>query len=132
MVLSQQTSNRILLPGGELRLPDRDFIGEEAVAFFGRFRAEFAVFGVAGVAEDGGLLDFHPAEVRARLQMQSNAQTSILVLDRSKFGRIAPALGGTIDEPQRVVVDRAPALEFLPMLEPLGDRLICSESASVV
>ena len=129
MALSAEVSNRILLPGGELRLPDRDFIGEEAVDYFSRFRAEFAIYGVAGVAEDGGLLDFHPAEVRARMQMQRNARTSILVLDRSKFGRIAPALGGQIGDSDRVVVDRPPDSRFLPLLDPLGDRLIYSEAA---
>ena len=127
MALSEEVSNRIILPGGELRLPDRDFIGEGSVDFFGRFRTEFAIFGVAGVAEDGGLLDFHPAEVRARQQMQRNAQTSILVLDHSKFGRIAPALGGNLTEPDRVVVDHPPASPFLELLEPLGDRLDYSE-----
>jgi DeoR family glycerol-3-phosphate regulon repressor len=128
MVLSDELSNRILLPGGELRLPDRDIIGEETVDFFSRFRAEFAIYGVAGVAEDGGLMDFHPAEVRARRQMQSHTQTSILVLDQSKFGRIAPALGGSIGDSDRVVVDRSPGSKFLHLLEPLGGRLIYAES----
>ena len=129
MALSEEMSNRIILPGGEIRLPDRDIIGEGSVDFFGRFRAEFAVFGVAGVAEDGGLLDFHPAEVRARQQMQRNAQTSILVLDRSKFGRMAPALGGTLAELDHVVVDRPPEDAFLGLLDPIADRLAYSEAA---
>ena len=62
----------------ELRLPDRDFVGE-VVAFFARYRAEYAIFGVAGVDVDGEMLDFHQAEVRAREQMRRNAQKSILV-----------------------------------------------------
>ena len=128
MALSEEVSNRIILPGGEVRLPDRDFIGEGSVEFFARFRAEFAIFGVAGVAEDGGLLDFHPAEVRARQRMQSNAQTSILVLDRSKFGRIAPALGGNLTDLDRVIVDRPPEAQFLGLVEPLEGRLDYSES----
>ena len=128
MVLSEETSNRILLPGGELRLPDRDFIGEGSVSFFERFRAEFAIFGVAGIAEDGGLLDFHPAEVRARQQMLRNAQTSILVLDQSKFGRMAPAFGGTLNDVDRMVIDRPPEAQFLQLLEPLGDIIEYAET----
>src|SRR3546814_15941082 len=88
MALSEEVSNRIILPGGELRLPDRDLFGEEVVDFFGRYRAEFAIFSVAGVAEDGGLLEFHAAEVRAGNRLRQNAQTSILVIDRTKFGRL--------------------------------------------
>lgn len=131
MALSDEVSNRILLPGGELRLPDRDFIGEETVEFFTRFRAEYAVFGVAGVAADGGLLDFHPAEVRVRMQMQRNAQTAILVLDQSKFGRIAAAHGGNITEPERVVIDRPPTGRYEGILDPLEDRVIYSEALHV-
>lgn len=127
MALSEEVSNRIILPGGELRLPDRDIIGEGSVDFFSRFRAEFAIFGVAGVAEDGGLLDFHPAEVRARQQMQCNAKTSILVLDQSKFGRMAPAVGGNLAEMDQVVVDHPPEGAFLSILEQLSDRLSYSE-----
>lgn len=129
MALSHEVSNRILLPGGELRLPDRDIIGEEAVQFFSRFRAEFAVFGVAGVAEDGGLLDFHPAEVRARMQMQENAQKSILAVDRSKFGRLAPAVGGKITDLDQVVCDLAPARAYAGLIEELGDRIVFAEGA---
>ena len=66
MALSEELTNRIILPGGELRLPDRDILGDEVLEFFNRYRAEFGIFGVAGVAEDGSLLDFHAAEVRAR------------------------------------------------------------------
>ncbi len=123
MALSSEVSNRILLPGGELRLPDRDLVGEEAVGFFSRFRAEYAIFGVAGVTDDGGLLDFHPTEVRARMQMQQNAKTSILVVDQSKFGRIAPAMGGNIADVDLVVCDRPPVAPYEALSDSLGEKI---------
>ena len=129
MALSEENSNRIIIPGGELRLPDRDLIGEQVVEFFARYRAEFAVFGVAGVAQDGGLLDFHSGEVRASEQIRQNAQTSILVLDRTKFGRMAPALGVNIAEIDQVICDRSPDPDFSPIIERLGDRIVFSEDA---
>lgn len=129
MALSEEVSNRIILPGGEVRLPDRDLIGEEVVAFFGRFRADFAVFGTAGVAEDGGLLEFHQSEVRACEQMRRNAQSSILVIDRSKFGRLAPVLGGNLADVDLVVCDRPPPEPFAAVIEALGDQVIFAEDA---
>src|SRR5690606_18739544 len=39
--LSGEPSNRIIIPGGELRLPDRDILGDNAEALFGRYRADF-------------------------------------------------------------------------------------------
>lgn len=127
MALSEEVSNRIILPGGELRLPDRDFIGEEVVEFFGRFRAEFAIFGTAGVGEDGRLLEFHQSEVRASERMRSNAQRAILVIDHSKFGRLAPAAGESIHDIDQVVCDRPPKADFEPVVEGLGDKIVFAE-----
>jgi len=45
MALSDELSNRIILPGGELRLPDRDILGDDVLNFFSQYRAEFAVSG---------------------------------------------------------------------------------------
>lgn len=123
MALSEELSNRIILPGGELRLPDRDFVGEEVVSFFNRYRAEFAVFGTAGVAEDGRLLEFHEAEVRASEAMRMNAQRSILVIDSSKFGRLAPAAGAMISEVSEVICDHRPDVTYDPVVEMISDRI---------
>lgn len=129
MALSEEVSNRIILPGGELRLPDRDFVGEEVVEFFGRFRAEFAVFGTAGVGEDGRLLEFHQSEVRASERMRANAQKSILVIDHSKFGRLAPAAGVLISDVDLIVCDRPPAAAFGQIVEDLGDCIVFAKAA---
>ncbi|MFK7940904.1 MAG: DeoR/GlpR family DNA-binding transcription regulator [Roseovarius sp.] len=127
MALSDEVSNRIILPGGELRLPDLDILGDDVVTFFGRYRADFAVFGSAGVATDGSLLEFHAAEVRARERIRENAQTSLLVLDATKFGRTAPAAGENIRDVDRVVLDRKPIGVYAPMMTDLGDRLLLAE-----
>ncbi|TRD22843.1 DeoR/GlpR family DNA-binding transcription regulator [Palleronia caenipelagi] len=127
MALSGEVSNRIVLPGGELRLPDRDFIGADVIGFFGRYRTEYAIFGVAGVGLDGGLLEFHEAEIRAAQRMAQSARMSILAIDHSKFGRHAPALGGTITDVDLVVCDRPPTADFAPLVEGLGARIHFAE-----
>ena len=130
MALSAEASNRIIIPGGELRLPDRDMLGDDVVSFFGRYRADYGVFGAAGVATDGRLLEFHSAEVRASERIRLNSGTSILVIDHSKFGRLAPALGPDIAEIDRVVIDRPPAGEFAHLAEMLEDRLLLANGES--
>lgn len=127
MALSEEVSNRILLPGGELRLPDRDILGNDVLDFFGRFRADFAVFGAAGIADDGGILEFHTTEVRTTQTIRQNAQTSILVIDGSKFGRQAPALGDNIADLDTVIIDRRPSERFAPLLTGINNRLLVAE-----
>lgn len=131
MALSEEVSNRILLPGGELRLPDRDILGNEVLDFFGRFRADFAVFGTAGIAEDGGLLEFHTTEVSVRQKMSANARKSLLVIDQSKFGRLAPAFGDNIADMDTVILDRRPEAPFSALLTGIDDKLVVAEGETV-
>jgi DeoR family glycerol-3-phosphate regulon repressor len=130
MALSEEVSNRIILPGGEVRLPDRDILGNDVLDFFGRFRADFAIFGAAGIADDGGLLEFHTTEVRATQKICENAGQSLLVIDSSKFGRHAPALGGNIADIDRIIIDRRPGDRFAQLLTNINDRLIVAEGHS--
>lgn len=127
MVLSEELSNRIIIAGGELRLPDRDVLGDEVLQLLSRYRVQFGIFGVAGVADDGSLLDFHLAEVRIRELIRQNSQSSMLLLDHSKFGRIAPAMGGEITDVDTVILDRRPDAHFDPLLDKLGDRLVLAQ-----
>jgi len=127
IALSDEVSNRIILPGGEVRLPDRDILGDGVLEFFGRYRAEYGIFGVAGVTEDGSLLEFHSAEVRVRERIHENSQVSMLVLDHTKFGRMAPAVGENLSDVDHVILDRRPDAKFDTLLNELGDRLILTE-----
>lgn len=127
MALSAEASNRIILPGGEVRLPDRDIMGNEVLDFFGRFRADYGVFGAAGIAEDGGLLEFHTTEVRATQMICANARTSLFVADHSKFGRQAPALGDNIADIDQIIIDRRPDDRFSNLLTKIDDRLLVAE-----
>src|SRR5690625_1674736 len=74
MALSANRSHRIMIAGGKLRLPDRDLLGEEVEALFSGYRVDYGVFGVGGIDEDGTLLDFDPAEVRAREARMANCR----------------------------------------------------------
>lgn len=96
--LTRNSEIEITLAGGTYRSHDRDIIGEAAAAFFMRFKADFAVFGVGGIDEDGTFLDFNEGEVEARKAMVSSCRTVILAADVTKFGRIAPVRGGHIGE----------------------------------
>jgi len=104
-VLARHPDVDITIAGGALRRRDRDIIGDGAVAFFGRYKADFAVFGVGGLDEEGMLLDFEEGEVDARKAMVECCRTSILVADVSKFGRNATVRGGRLHDLDHLFVD---------------------------
>lgn len=132
LALSEARDARIILPGGELRLPDRDLLSEDAIELFGAYRADIGIFGVGGIDADGSLLDFHEPEVRARERIREGSRSAILVADASKFGRRAAALGGHVADADTVVIDRTPRPPFDALLAPLGERLILAGSAAHV
>lgn len=121
MTLGTNPSNRIILPGGSLRLPDFDLLGPHVEEMYRNYRVDFGVFGVGGIEPDGTLVDFDRAEVLVRAAMQESCRSSILVADSSKFGRQAPASGGTLDQPDLIVLDVLPPPDFSDLI---GDNRI--------
>lgn len=117
----------IQIPGGTVRSSDRDIIGTHVSAFFARFQVDFGLFGVAGVAEDGTLLDFTEEEVEARLTIRENSRFAVLVLDHSKFSRPAHVRGGHITDVDMVICDTAPPEGIRLALAKAGCQLVIAE-----
>lgn len=127
-VLARNAGIEITIPGGTYRRHDRDIIGEAAAAFFMRFKADFAVFGVGGVDEDGGFLDFNEGEVEARKAMVASCRTAILAADTSKFGRVAPFRGGHLGDVDHVFTDRSLTEQFNNLPKKYGVEVHVAET----
>ncbi len=117
----------VTVAGGRLRNEDRDIIGNGMEALFGAYKVDIGIFGVAGVDEDGTLLDFYEEEVRARQMIRQNSRSAYLVLDLTKFGRAAHVRGGKINEATKIFCDRPPPATILTIIRQSGAQLIiCS------
>lgn len=116
VTLGANPSNRIIMPGGVMRVPDLDFLGPHVEEMYRNYRVDFAVFGVGGIEPDGTFVDFDRPEVLVRAAMLENCRTSILVADTSKFGRLAPARGGSLADPDMIVLNALPDVAVTPLL----------------
>ena len=114
----------VTISGGRLRNEDRDVIGSGMKKLFKAYKVDIGIFTVAGVDEDGTLLDFYEEEVRARQIIQENSRNVFLVLDRSKFTRAAHVRGGRIDEATKIFCDVIPPQSFCDMIERSNAQLI--------
>lgn len=120
----------VSIPGGRLRRSEADIVGPSAVAFFEGYRFDIGLFGVAAVDEDGALLDLSEEDVHSREAISRNAQTRILVLDATKFGRKAHVCSGHVTEVDYVVCDTRPPMGICDMLVDAGvTLLVCEEPA---
>lgn len=115
LALSRNASCELTIAGGRLRNLDRDVIAGEAHGFFGRFSVDIGIYGVGGVGDDGGLLDFNEDEVRMRSELARHCRRRFVVLDHSKFGRGATVKGGHLTEASIVFTDQAlpPSIQAL-------------------
>ena len=121
----------VTIAGGRLRNEDRDVMGSGMEALFGAYKVDIGIYGVAGVDEDGTLLDFYEEEVRARQIIRANSRSAYLVLDHSKFGRPAHVRGGRIDEATKIFCDRTPPAPILDLIGRSGAQLIiCGRNAT--
>ncbi len=105
MQASERHDWSVTIAGGSVRPGDKDILGPEVEAFFDRFEVDFGIFGVAGVTPDGGLLDFSEAEVGSRRAILKNCRKSFLVMDHSKFGRVAHVRGGHLSDVSCIFCD---------------------------
>ena len=114
--------------GGRLRNSDRDVLGAGIDGFLSSYMVDFGIYGVAGVAEDGTLLDFYDEEVHARKLIRENSRETFLVLDHSKFERAAHVRGGNISEATKVFCNARPPENIVRVLKDSSAELvICGE-----
>lgn len=116
VALSANPSNRIIMPGGVMRLPDLDFLGPQVEEMYRSYRVDFGIFGVGGIEPDGTFVDFDRTEVLARMALLESCRLSVLVADVSKFGRPAHASGGSLGDLGMIVLDSLPDAAIHPLV----------------
>lgn len=126
LMVGQSSDFAVAIAGGTVRGSDLDVCGSSVDSFFSSYKVDVAIFGVAGVDEDGSLLDFSEDEVRVREAMMRNCRRSYLVLDSSKFTRPAHVHGGRIDQVTAVFCEAEPPAAIRRMLDQSGVQFIRS------
>ena len=105
-------AKELILAGGSVRPSDGAIVGEAAVEFISRFKADYAVIGASSIDADGAILDYDAREVSVARAILRNARTRILVADASKFSRTASVRICEIGEVDMFITDKAPPDEF--------------------
>ena len=99
----------VIVAGGPVRRGDGAVVGAHAFDLISQFKVDTAVIGVSAIDPDGTLLDFDLREVRVAKAIIANARKVLLVADRSKFERSAPARIGHLRDVDVFVTDSLPS-----------------------
>jgi DeoR family glycerol-3-phosphate regulon repressor len=132
MLACENPTFEVNVAGGRLRNSDRDILGTGLEEFLSAYMVDIGIYGAAGVADDGTLLDFHKEEVMARRLIRKNSRETFLVLDHTKFGRPAHVRGGNIAEATKVFCNAQPPDNILEVLGQSDAILVvCGKSAPI-
>ena len=119
-ILSGTPGKDIILTGGIVRQSDGAIVGDEAVEFIRKFKADFAVIGCSALDEDGAIMDYDLREVAVARAIVENARRTILVCDRLKFERTAPIRICSAADIHAFVTDAPPPPAFVEVCARAG------------
>jgi DeoR family glycerol-3-phosphate regulon repressor len=116
VILSRNPAIEIFVAGGAVRNRDCGVTGHATLDFISRFRADFGIIGISGIAENGDLLDFDYQEVTVARAIIDNSATVILAADHTKFGRDAMVSLAHISRVSELFTDAPPPRPFSDLL----------------
>lgn len=124
MLACSNPSFKVHIAVGRVRNNDCDVLGKGKEKLLSSYIFDIGIYGVAGLDEDGTLLDFTDDEVQARQLIHINSRKTFLVLDHSKFSSAAHVRGGQIGEATKVFCDQKPPKKIMKILDKSGCEVV--------
>jgi DeoR/GlpR family transcriptional regulator of sugar metabolism len=123
-VLAAHESNRLLLPGGDVRPGELAMVGPLALASIGSLRFDTAVLTCCGLDDDRITThDLGDAEVKRA--MVSSAARVILAADSAKFRQAALAVVARTADVDMIITDIDAPAETVRSLQAAGLEVMC-------
>jgi DeoR family glycerol-3-phosphate regulon repressor len=108
LTLCEAPQVELHMTGGLLRHSDRDVVGADALRFFEKFYANYAVVGAGALDPVKGVLDFSYSEAQTTTTLLENSRTHFLAADVSKWTRDASVRVVPFSRMSRFFTDRLP------------------------
>jgi DeoR/GlpR family transcriptional regulator of sugar metabolism len=122
--LAGRSGVEVLVSGGRVRVGDLACSNAQTAAFFADLHADVAFLGSGGVDATAGLTDFHLDEVATRRVILTNAVRSYVLVDSSKFGRVAPHHVCGLEALTGLVTDTRPGSPLARAVERAGGVIV--------
>lgn len=115
--LATVNANRVYMAGGELRGDNGAAFGASAIEFISRFRVRYTVLSIGGIDAQGGFMDFELAERELASMALRCGEKSVVISDRSKFGRSGLVKVADFEDVDLLVTDASPPPDLASALE---------------
>lgn len=118
--LATRNGNRVYMAGGELRADDGAALGPSATTFIAQFRVRVAFLSIAAIDPGDGYMDYHLTEAEFSRVVIERAERTVIVADRSKFGRRALVRVAGLGAVDLLITDAEPRPPFPRLLAEAG------------
>ena len=111
----------VTLTGGAVRTPLLPLWGADCErSILSHREVDRTFLSISGISLDGGLTNTYAVEVGAKRAMIQVAREVILLVDSSKFGKVAPAFVADLTAVQKIIVGRQAPSEMVNRLTDMG------------
>lgn len=114
--LGRNAAVSVLVTGGTWMTNNEALAGPAAADFADRYRCDVMMTSCGGIDPDGWLLEFRDEEVVTAKAMLANARRRVLLVDHTKFARVASCKLAHLEEMTTIVTDRAPSQEMTRLI----------------
>ncbi len=108
VISSANESTQIYLLGGAYNKDNRQTCGAMALNQLNGFHGSLAIVTVGAVSAEAGLMDYSFDEAAIASAMIARSDRVIVLVDASKFDRVAPFVVASFEQIDALVSDRAP------------------------
>lgn len=126
-MLSQSDGLTVIGTGGEIKRREVAFVGPVAERMLSERRATLAFISASGCALAEGPTDYDDAEVAVKRVMIAKSLRRYLVLDATKFGRVAPLVISPLSEFDGIVSDNRLSIELRKGLRRRELNVMCAK-----
>ncbi|MCL6605168.1 MAG: DeoR/GlpR family DNA-binding transcription regulator [Paenibacillus sp.] len=122
----QHSGQKLISTGGTLGPETSSFVGPTASHTIQKYNVDVTIFSCKALSMTGGLSDSNEAESELKILMQQQANKVVLLVDHSKFDRIAFIKLFSFDKVDYIVTDQKPSDEWIDFLNKAQISLIYS------
>ncbi|ASA19928.1 DeoR/GlpR family DNA-binding transcription regulator [Paenibacillus donghaensis] len=112
----QHAGQTLISTGGILGPETSSFVGRNASQTIQKYHVDVAIFSCKALSMNAGLCDSNEGESELKVLMQQQANKVILLVDHSKFDRIAFIKLFSFDKVDYIVTDQKPSEEWIEFL----------------
>ena len=126
MLLSQTTSVKIYIAGGQIHNHSNSITGTDTMDYISRIHADIALISCSGVDLKAGFTDADIEQSKLKRQMRKNAHKVAMLCDFTKIGKTFMCTDFDFNEIDYFITDKMPPEEYVKKISESKCKLLCA------